>query len=137
MVLCVFAVLISMMIGFRNVSAVDVHTYKLTLTAEGCSYIQSIGLPVDREAGTCSVKVRFCPNRIGNGGSLLLDDDRRVTASESMLLASEQWVADLPLTSSMKAQAKWAWFWFGLAALFGVAVFLIGRGTGDTRQEKG
>lgn len=132
-VFCVFAVLISMVIGFKNVSAIDVYTYKLTLTSEGCSYAKSIGLPTDREAGTCSTKVRFCPNRVGSGGSIILDNDKRVSVSEAMLLASQQWEVDLPPTAEMKASKKWAWFWFSLAALFGVAAFMVWRGEGDAR----
>ena len=134
MVLCVFAVLIAMALGLRNVSATDVHTYKLALTEDGCGYIQSLGLPVDQQAGRCSTRARFCPNRVGSGGSIILDNDKRVSVSEAMLLASQQWEVDLPPTAGMKTQLKWAWFWFSLAAVFGVAAFMVvGRGEGDVR----
>ena len=130
MIICMFASLITMVIGFGNLSRADIHTYKITLTKEGCFYAESVGLLPEKKGGLCSITTRFWPDRIGEGGVIILDNDQHMSISSSMLLATQKSVADLPPTSDMKSTERWAWFWISLTALLFGTALLLGRGNG-------
>lgn len=117
------------MIAVGNLSLVmDLHTYRLTLTSEGCAYAQSIGLQVEKGNGQCSVQVRFRPHRISGGGVLHLDDDKTIAITDSMLLATAPSDTDLPLIQSQRDGLKWFWVWMGVAiAVGGAAFYFLGR----------
>lgn len=133
MVMCVFAGLIVSLIGIANVSTSDVNTYRLTLTVEGCAYAKSIGLPIEG-GDSCAVAVRFRPNQIGSGGVIVMDNDKRLTVSDSMLLASERLPIDLPPTPELTAKAKWGIFWAVMGGL--LCVFGLFIGNSKSRSER-
>lgn len=117
------------MIAVGNLSLVtDLHTYRLTLTGEGCAYAQSIGLPVEKDKGQCSVRARFLPHKISSGGVLHLDDDKTIAITDSMLLATALSDNDLPMTQAQRDRLKWFWVWMGIAIMVGgMTFFLWGR----------
>ena len=125
------------MIAVGNLSLVmDLHTYRLTLTSEGCAYAQSIGLQIDKANGQCSVQVRFRPHRISNGGVLHLDDDKTIAITDSMLLATAPSDTDLPLTPAQRNGLKWFWMWMSVAiAVGGAAFYFLGRKPVNKRGE--
>lgn len=82
-----FCIVISLFIALGNLVKIEnIHTYRLTLTSDGCTYAQSIDLPVVKNSGQCSVEARFQPNII-SGGALYLDDDKTIAVTSTMLLA--------------------------------------------------
>lgn len=123
------ATLIIGMIAMGNLSLVtDLHTYRLTLTGEGCAYAQSIGLQVEKGDSQCSVEARFRPHIIGSGGVLHLDDDKTIAITDSMLLATALSDNDLPTTPAQRNGLKWFWIWAGVAlAVACVTFFRWGR----------
>lgn len=124
MVLCVFAGLAISFVGVGNISSSDINTYRLTLTSEGCVYASSIGLPIE-SGDSCAVAVRFRPNQIGSGGVIVMDNDKRLAVSDSMLLVSERLPVDLPPTPQLTEKANWGIFWAamgGLLCAFGLFV---------------
>lgn len=124
MVVCIFAGLAISFIDVGNVSSSDINTYRLTLTIEGCAYASSIGLPVE-SGDSCAVAVRFRPNQIGSGGIIVMDNDKRLAVSDSMLLVSERLPINLPPTPELTARANWGIFWAvmgGLLCIFGLFV---------------
>lgn len=112
------------LIAIGNLSLpMDLHTYRLTLTNDGCAYAQSINLQVEKTNGLCSAQARFWPNAIGGGGAIHLDNDKKITLTESMLLATEKLEIVLPPTP---AQRKgWIWFfgWMVAALIVAAATF--------------
>lgn len=136
MVICVFAGLIVSLVGIANVSTSDVNTYRLTLTTEGCAYARSIGLHVER-SDSCAVNVRFGPNRIGSGGVIVMDNDKRLTVSDSMLLASERSSTDLPPTPELTAKANWGIFWAVMGGLLCVFGLFIGNSKSHSGKKGG
>ena len=123
------ATMIIVMVAMSNLSLVtDLHTYRLTLTAEGCAYAQSIGLQVDKADGQCSAQARFRPHKISSGGALHLDDDKTITITDSMLLATTLSDNDLPTTLAQRNGLRWFWAWMGVAlAVAGVTFYKWGR----------
>lgn len=108
MMLRALSILITMVIGFGELSRSEIHTYKLTLTGEGCVIARTVGVSVNQRDGLCSVNTRFLPNKIGSGGTIILDDDQRLSASEAMLLASQKMPIDLPPTAGQRSNTFWA-----------------------------
>lgn len=133
MVMCVFAGLIVSLIGVGNLSSSNVNTYRLTLTTEGCAYARSISLPIE-SGDSCAAAVRFRPNQIGSGGVIVMDNDKRLTVSDSMLLASERLPIDLPPTPELTAKAKWGIFWAVMGGL--LCVFGLFIGNSKSRSER-
>ncbi len=133
MVMCVFAGLIVSLIGIANVSTSDVNTYRLMLTTEGCAYARSIGLPIET-GDSCAVAVRFRPNQVGSGGVIVMDNDKRLTISDSMLLASERLPIDLPPTPELTAKANWGLFWIVVGVL--LCIFGLFIGNSKLRSER-
>lgn len=120
----IMATAIIVMIAMSNLSLVtDLHTYRLTLTAEGCVYAKSIGLQVDKADGQCSVQARFRPHSISPGGVLHLDDDRTIAVTDSMLLATTLSDTDLPLTQAQRDGVKWFLVWMGVALVVACVTF--------------
>jgi len=118
------ATMIISMIAMSNLSlATDLHTYRLTLTGEGCAYAQSIGLQVEKDNSQCSVKVRFQPYKISSGGVLHLDDDKTIAITDSMLLATALSDTDLPTTPAQRNGLKWFWVWLGIAMVVAGVTF--------------
>lgn len=129
LVLGVVCSMIIVLVALSNMSLkVDLHSYRLVLTNEGCAYAQSIGLPVDRVNGQCSVKARFLPHSISSGGVLHLDNDQKLTITDSMLLAASQLDSDLPPTPKQREGMVWFWLWMGVAlAVASVTFYKWGR----------
>lgn len=123
------ATMIIGMIAMSNLSLMmDLHTYRLTLTGEGCAYAQSIGLQVEKDDSQCSVNVRFQPYKISSGGVLHLDDDKTIAITDSMLLATALLDNDLPTTPAQRNGLKWFLVWMGVAlAVASVTFFRWGR----------
>jgi hypothetical protein len=136
MVMCVFAGLIVSLIGIANVSTSDVNTYRLMLTTEGCAYASSIGLPIET-GDSCAVAVRFRPNQVGSGGVIFMDNDKRLTISDSMLLASERVPIDLPSTPELSAKANWGLVWLAVGGLMLMFGLFIGCGKSRAGQKGG
>lgn len=134
MVVCAFAGLIISLIGIANVSTSDVNTYRLMLTTEGCAYAKSIGLPIET-GDSCAAAVRFRPSRIGSGGVIVMDNDTRLTISDSMLLASERLPIDLPPTPELTAKANWGLVWLAVGGLMLMFGLFIGRGKSRSEQK--
>jgi len=112
------------LIALSNIShKVDLHSYRLILTNEGCAYAQSIGLPAERVNGQCSVQARFLPHSISPGGVLQLDDDKKITITDSMLLATSRLDTDLPPTLAQREGLMWFWVWMGVAVVVGGVTF--------------
>lgn len=131
----IVATVIIVMIAMSNLSLVtDLHTYRLTLTAEGCAYAQSIGLQVDKADGQCSAQARFRPHSISPGGVLHLDDDRAIAITDSILLATALSDTDLPTTPAQRNGLRWFWAWMGVATVVaGVTLYKWGRKPGNKR----
>lgn len=135
MVVCVFAGLAISFIGVGNVSSSDINTYRLTLTVEGCAYARSIGLPIESD-DSCAAAVRFRPNRLGSGGVIIMNDDRRLTVSDSMLLASERSSTDLPPTPELTAKANWGLAWLAVGGLLCGFGLLIGNSKSHSERKR-
>jgi hypothetical protein len=74
-----------MLIATDQLSSIsNFKTIRLSLTQEGCSYANTVGLQVIRSSG-CDVIVRFSPSGFGRGGVIRLDDTL-VAVTESMFL---------------------------------------------------
>ncbi|MFZ3262269.1 MAG: hypothetical protein WA135_15455 [Thiobacillus sp.] len=133
----IMATAIIVMIAMSNLSLVtDLHTYRLTLTTEGCAYAKSIGLQVDKANGQCSVQARFRPHKISSGGVLHLDDDKTIAITDSMLLATAPLDTDLPMTQAQRDGLKWFWVLIGVAiAVGGAAFYFLGRKPVNKREE--
>lgn len=134
MVMCVFAGLIVSLIGIANVSASDVNAYRLTLTTEGCAYARSIGLPIQSD-DSCAVAVRFRPNPVSSGGVIVMNNDSRLTISDSMLLVSERLPIDLPQTPELTAKANWGLAWLAVGGLMLMFGLFIGNGKSRAGQK--
>lgn len=118
----VIGTLIIVLIAISNMALmVDLHTFRLILTSEGCTYAQSIGLQVEKANGQCSVQARFRPYVISSGGVLQLDNDKKISITNSMLLATSQSDTDLPPTAAQQAGWKWFWVWLIVAVVVGSA----------------
>lgn len=105
-------------IAMSNLSLpMDLHTYRLTLSGEGCAYAQSIGLQVDKANGQCSALARFQPYRFGSGGVLHLDDDKKIAVTDSILLATVRSDTDLPFTAAQRAGLMWFLAWMVAAII--------------------
>lgn len=129
------ATMIIAMIAMSNLSLViDLHTYRLTLTSEGCAYAKSIGLQVEKDDSQCSVQARYQPYRISSGGVLHLDDDKIIAITDSMLLATTLLDTDLPMTLAQRNGLKWFWVWVGVALVVAsVTFFRWGRKPANKR----
>lgn len=133
MVVCIFAGLAISFIGVGNVSSSDINTYRLTLTTEGCAYASSIGLPIE-SGDSCAAAVRFRPNQIGSGGVIVMDNDKWLAISDSMLLVSERLPIDLPPTPELTAKANWGLVWLAVGGLLcGFGLFI---GNSKSRSER-
>lgn len=106
MVICVFAGVMTGLVGAGEYSSSDVDTYRLALTRDGCAYIGSIGMSLERNDGLCAIETRFWPNKIGSGGIIVLGNDKRIEVSDVMLLAKEKLAINLSRTPGMKSKAK-------------------------------
>ena len=129
--------LILVLIALGNMSRkVDMHSYRLILTSEGCVYAQSIGLAVERVNGQCSAQARFLPHTISPGGVLQLDNDQKITITDSMLLATSRLDNDLPPTPAQREGLVWFWVWMGVAvAVVGVTFYKWGRKKSNTGKQ--
>lgn len=112
----------------------DLHTYRLTLTGEGCAYARSIGLQVDKADGQCSVQARFQPYKISSGGVLHLDDEKTIAITDSMLLATALLDTDLPMTQAQRDGLKWFWVLMGIAIVVGGMTFFLWGRKPDNRR---
>jgi hypothetical protein len=123
-----FCMAISLFIASVNLLLIeDIHAYRLSLTIEGCGYAQSIDLPIEKNNGQCSVITRFAPYAVGTGGVLYLDNGKTVSIADTMLLATAQLDAKLPLTPIQRERLKWAYVWFGIAISIGCMTFIYWR----------
>ena len=104
-------------------SVEKIQAYRLTLTNEGCTFAASIGLPVEKSKGQCSVDANFQPFAFSSGGILFLSDDKTIQVTESMLLATAQLDTKLPLTPSQQIKIKW--FYFLLCLAIAIALYTI------------
>lgn len=124
LILGIIGSMIIVLIALSNMSLkVDLHSYRLILTSEGCVYAQSIGLPVEKTNGQCSVQARFLPHSISPGGVLQLDNDKKITITDSMLLATSRLDNDLPPTKAQREGLLWFWVWMGAAIVVGGVTF--------------
>lgn len=132
-----FGTLISALIALGSLSVpMELHTFKLTLTGEGCIYAQSVGLPVERSNGICSAEVRFQPHQISSGGVLQLDNDKKITITDSMLLATARSDNDLPFTPSQREGLMWAFGWIVVTIVVGgVTFYNWGRKENNPRKQ--
>lgn len=129
LILGILSSMIIVLIALSNMSRkVDMHSYRLILTSEGCAYAQSIGLPVEKTNGQCSVQARFLPHSISPGGVLQLDNDKKISITDSMLLATSRLDKDLPPTPKQREGMVWFWVWMGVAIVVGgVTLYKWGR----------
>lgn len=103
---------------------VDLHTYKLALTSEGCNYAESIKLPTKRNGSQCEVQVRFQPYKISSGGVIHTDDDQTIAVTDAMILSTIRSTQDLPMTRAQQDALKWLWIWLATAIVIGGATFI-------------
>lgn len=123
------------LIALSNMSLkVDLHSYRLVLTNEGCGYAQSIGQQVERVNGQCSIQARFLPNSISPGGVLQLDNDKKISISDSMLLATSRLDNDLPPTPKQREGMVWFWVWMSVAVVVGGVTFYKWGGKGKAKK---
>lgn len=123
-----FCTMILLLIALGNLAMImDLPTYRLTLTGEGCAYAQSIPLPVEKGSGQCSVVVRFQPHAISKGGLLYLNDGQTIDVTETMLLATAMVDTSPPLTPAQRDRLKWLYVWLGMAIASGSATFIYWR----------
>jgi hypothetical protein len=80
----------TMIVALSVLGGVEQQAYRLTLTNEGCTFAASIGLPVEKNKGQCSVDANFRKFAIANGGLLFSSDDKTIEITDSMLLAISQ-----------------------------------------------
>ena len=102
----------------------------MVLSKEGCSYFQSLGLKTEQVAGQCSSVVRFRHNVLGSGGVLCLEDDRKISVAETMMLAYSESDIDLPSTPAQANQVWWFWICLGigiLSAIVTLAYWVAGK----------
>ena len=117
--------MIFVLVAIANLAPIlDLETYRLILTSDGCSYAQSIDLPVKKNRGQCSVEVRYQPHVLSGGGLLYLDDGNQMEVTETMLLASTMVDTNLPLTPMQRDRLKWFYVWLGIAIATGSAVWI-------------
>jgi len=132
----IMATAIIVMIAMSNLSLMtDLHTYRLTLTTEGCAYAQSINLQVDKADGQCSVQARFRPYRFDSGGVLHLDDDKKIAVTDSILLATARSDTDLPFTAAQRAGLMWFLAWMVAAIIVCGTTFYRWGGKGKPKKE--
>ena len=119
-----FCIVISLFIALGNLVKIEnIHTYRLTLTTDGCTYAQSINLPVVKKSGQCSVEARFQPNII-SGGALYLDDDKTISVTGTMLLAIAKSDIELPLNTALRGRWKWVYVWLCIAIVVAGTTFI-------------
>ena len=112
---------LTMIVALSVLGEVEQQVYRLTLTNEGCTFAASIGLPVEKNKGQCSVDANFRKFAIANGGLLFTSDDKTIEITDSMLLAISQLDTKLPLTPSQ--QIKLEWFYFLLCIAIAIALY--------------
>lgn len=120
-----FCMAISLFVVLCNLTLIeDAPVYRLSLTTEGCAYAQSIDLPVVNNNGPCSVVVRYLPHAISSGGVLHLNDDKKVSITDTMLLATAKLDTKLPLTPAQRDRWKWVYVWLCVAIMAGCTTFI-------------
>ncbi len=81
--------------------------YRTTLTAEGCAWALANKIDVQRDAQTCTAIVRLRPHSFSEGGYVLLNNDRAVDTTSSLILSSERLEEDvLPDTPGQNGAIK-------------------------------
>lgn len=95
---------------------------ELVLTRDGCAYAQSINLRLDQKNEVCSLIARYHPDAMDGGGMILLDDDKTISVTSSMLLSHTKSNIELPATESQKSSVMWFRVWLWATILFSLIV---------------
>ena len=91
-------------------------SYRLSLTSDGCTLLQSKGMTVEKSMGSCATVAAFAPFSVRNGGSLFLNDGKILEITDSIFLASEESDIPLPPTPTQITGMKWVYFFLSMAA---------------------
>lgn len=108
-------------------SANNLHVYRLTMTGEGCAYVQLIGLPVERNNGICTTEAAFEPFAISGGGMLHINADKEVQVTDTLLLAAAKSDTLSPFTTAQRVSLKWFLVWVCAAIVIGATTFIYSR----------
>lgn len=127
-ILGVIAGMLALMAFTYNWGEVDRYpAQRIILTADGCGYAKSIGFPVKQENSQCLVVLRYRGFVFGSGGVAILDNDRKVTITQSMMLLSEPADIELPLTPGQQVRMRLSWYFLGAALFIGAVTFFYWR----------
>ena len=66
----------------------EIKPTQMILKADGCSYLRQIGIStINSENGiNCTVNVPYRSNTFGNGGVIVLDDDRQIKITDTQVV---------------------------------------------------
>lgn len=120
------AVIISLFGAMANEGADKYASSQIVLTRDGCAYAQSIGLKTEQDKEKCIMLARYRPYVFGDGGVIILDDDRVISATNNMVLAHRQSAVQLPLTPKQQDERRWFWIWLAMAVTAFAATLVYG-----------
>ena len=96
---------------------------QMILKSDGCSYLRQIGIQTKYSAdeSSCTVNVPYRSNSFGNGGVIVLDDDRQIRIADSQVVIVGS-IENQPWTPSQNhsaiLMAASSIFMFGMMAWF-------------------
>ena len=66
----------------------EIKPTQMILKNDGCSYLQQIGIPtkISENGSNCTVNVPYRSNTFGNGGVIVLDDDRQIRMTDTQVV---------------------------------------------------